>query len=208
MQPLILGIETSSGLCSVCFWQGGSCLAYAEEDIGFGHASTFFALLEQVQKTSGLILKDTTHIAVTRGPGSFTGIRVGLSIAKGFELGGNLPLLGLTCFEVGLRTVSHTPHTLFALDTKRNDFYGAFYENDHCVETGIWTKEDVLERLKKQPATLIADKVDVFPDPILPHLLHLTAQDVACTAEHHLLKGSSDIFSKDPFYLRPPKVYE
>jgi tRNA A37 threonylcarbamoyladenosine modification protein TsaB len=113
---------------------------------------------------------------------------------------------------VGLQTVPHSPITFFALDTKRNDFYGALYEGDRCVEIGIWTKDDVLERLKNQQGTVITDKIDAFPDSIPRHLLRLTAKDVAQAAEYYLSTGlgkrSSDIFSKDPFYLRPPKVYE
>ncbi len=221
-RPLILGIETSSSLCSVCFWREGSCLSYEGEDIGFGHASTFFALLERAQKSSGLRLKDVTHIAVTRGPGSFTGIRVGLSIAKGLELAGGLTLLGLTCFEVGLQTLPHAPITFFALDTKRNDFYGALYEEGRCIETGIWTEDDVLRKfhesfqespqglLQRQQATLVTDKLEVFstlPAFVTRQSFQLTARDVAQAAEHYLSK-EVDIFSKDPFYLRPPKVYE
>jgi len=202
---LILGIETSSRLCSLCFWREDTCVFYAEEDIGVGHASAFFALLERAQKTSGLCLKDVTHIAVTRGPGSFTGIRVGLAIAKGFELAGNLDLLGLTCFDVGT-TLSPSHLTCFAIDTKRNDFYGALYQGSHCLEMGIWTREDVFERLKTPDVLLMTDRVEMFPEVSLKNL-RLTAQDVARSAAH-FLKSDPKIFSKDPFYMRPAKVYE
>ncbi len=204
MKPLILGIETSSRLCSLCFWHEGRAVVYAEENVGFGHAATFFALLEQIQISSGISLKDATHVAVTRGPGSFTGIRVGLAIAKGLSMAGNLPLLGLTCFEVARHKFPSDSH-LFAFDTKRNDFYGALYEGGNCLSMGIWTKDDVLKRLEMFKGSFVTDAGASFPEGSVD--LTLTAQDVAsaaCDVLHH----SPTIFSQDPFYLRPPKVYE
>ena len=141
--PLILGIETSASLCSVCLWSERRSVASLTEDVGFGHASVFFDLLERLEGQlavqpgvqpevqsgvrSNYSLIDLTHVAVTRGPGSFTGIRVGLSIANGMALAGEMPLLGLTVFDVVRHRTQPNGPVCVALDTKRQDFYTAFY---------------------------------------------------------------------------------
>ena len=206
--PVILGIETSSTLCSVCFWSRGKLLASAEEDIGFGHASVFFSLLGRLEKEASCTLQDITHVAVTRGPGSFTGIRVGLSIAKGFAFAGNLPLLGLTTFEVARHSLAFDGPTCVALDTKRQDFYAAFEGLEDMPPPGIFSKEDILAVLEKHSdVRLISDSLISFPDLKSACGLKLTSRDVAHAAED-FLKAESASFSSEPFYLRPPKVYE
>ena len=150
--PIILGIETSSSLCSVCFWSEGRLLASVEKDIGFGHASVFFELLAQLESQSGYALKGASHVAVTRGPGSFTGIRVGLSIAKGISMAGNLPLLGLTVFDVVRYGLYPKKPVCIALDTKRQDFYGAVCGLGTDPEPAIFTKDDILS-LCQTPGT-------------------------------------------------------
>jgi len=201
---LILGIETSASLCSLCLWDQNKAITYAEADIGVGHASVLFELLERIEKESGLSLKNITHVAIARGPGSFTGIRVGLSFATGLALAGNLPILGLTCFEIALHKLSLIHTFGVAFDTKRQDFYGAFYQNDQCLEMGIWTKETLLQKQKSLNASLWTDVPQLFEEATP---LRLTAQDVAHAAAFYQ-KITPNIFSQDPFYLRPPKVYE
>lgn len=207
MPPLILGIETSSSLCSLCLWQGGRSLVYEAEDIGYGHAAVFFKLLEQARDRANISFKDITHIAITRGPGSFTGIRVGLAIAKAFELAADIPLLGLTTFEVALQSGHYGDSPCFALDTKRGDFYGALYEKGEMHASGVWTEGEVRARTKP-PRPLVTDQSEAFlGERVDVHSLTLTAEDVARAAET-VMKIKPDSFSSDPFYLRPPKVYE
>lgn len=179
-------------------------MAYEEIDIGLGHASILFDLLSRLEATSKISLKDSTHIALTRGPGSFTGIRVGLSFAKGLSLAGHLPILGLTCFEVAMHKLNGQSIGI-AFDTKRNDFYGAFYKENACLDVGVWSQETVLEKQKQWGIdSLWIDKPEQFSRA---YSLKLTAQDVASAAAFYLDHNPS-VFSKDPFYLRPPKVYE
>ena len=201
---MILGIETSGSLCSLCFWDQGKSLASQEADIGVGHASVLFELLERIEKGSGLTLKTVTTIAINRGPGSFTGIRVGLSFAKGIALAGNLPILGLTGFEIAVHKLGLNNTLGIAFDTKRQDFYGAFYQHHECLKMGVWTSTDLLQKKELFKASLWTDAPHLLKESTL---LKLTAQDVAAAAIFYQTKQPS-LFSNDPFYLRPPKVYE
>ena len=172
-----------------------------EEDIGYGHASAFYALLEELLQRACQSLKNITHVAVTRGPGSFTGVRVGLSIAKGLQLSGGMPILGLTTFDVLAHKHLCLGKQIFAIDTKRQDFYTALYDNGVYQEASIMSAEELENQ---QGALIFSDKHEVFEraTPVV-----VSSEDVASAAWHKLQRGYQG-FSSDPFYLRPPKVYE
>lgn len=206
--PLILGIETSASLCSLCLVSQGEVVASCEEDIGFGHASVFFRLLEDLEKASGLSLEAITHVAVNRGPGSFTGLRVGLSIAKGFSFAGNIPLLGLTAFEIIHQRFSASGKILCVLDTKRQDFYAAFFDQEASHTPEILTQDQTLKKLSDHEGTmLLTDAPGVFPMIQNKQVVSMTAVDVAMASAAFLEKNSA-LFSTNPFYMRPPKVFE
>jgi tRNA threonylcarbamoyl adenosine modification protein YeaZ len=202
---LIVGVETSASLCSLCFLENGEVIAYEEADIGMGHASVLFDLLARAEKTSGRSLKAATHLAVTRGPGSFTGIRVGLAFATGVSLANSLPILGLTCFDVAAYKLKKERFIGIAFDTKRQDFYSAFYKEGKCLEMGVWSLEEVLEKKDQWGIDrLWTDVPDSLPSA---HLLRLNAKDVAEAVGFYATTNPT-LFSAEPFYLRPPKVYE
>ena len=88
MCPLILHIETSTELCSVALSRGSSCLAVRENSEGRNHATMLTSFIDDLLKETNVSVKYLDAIAVSSGPGSYTGLRIGLSTAKGLCYGG------------------------------------------------------------------------------------------------------------------------
>ena len=97
---LVLGIETSGILCSVAWWQNGSVLLEYNLEKKNEHAVLLAALVERGFNELKIDHNTVTHVAVGSGPGSFTGLRIGMSYAKGFCFGHNIPLIPVTNFEL------------------------------------------------------------------------------------------------------------
>ncbi len=224
MTKIILAFETSTSVCSAAIWGEGEVMASEQESIGYGHASSLFNFVKNVSQKARVPLEYINHVAVTRGPGSFTGVRVGLAAARGFSLAGNLPVLGITTLDLLAHTAKKQmseDHTkIVVMDTKRGDFYTAFYDAGQTLpsHTKISKAEDLqahVEPYKKSytPIYIIGDgaaklqadykwPMNVEFMPLLPN-----AADLAAAAAH-FNETNSYPFSSDPFYLRPPKVYE
>ena len=92
----ILALETSAKSVSVAVTENGTLLAQAYQDRGLTHSVTLMPLLDGMLKTAGLTLDDMDIIAVAQGPGSFTGIRIGVSAAKGLAWAKALPCGGVS----------------------------------------------------------------------------------------------------------------
>ena len=95
---MILAIDTASTLCAACVWNtdAGRELGRCVEDIGKGHAERLMGVIDIALAQAGITYADITAIAVSVGPGSFTGIRVGVSAARGLALALNVPAHGVT----------------------------------------------------------------------------------------------------------------
>ena len=95
---MILAIDTSAGQCAVALLQGGEVIAH-RETMERGHAECLFPMIEAVLDQAAATYDDLTRIAVCTGPGSFTGLRIGVAAARGLGLGCGIPVIGITRFE-------------------------------------------------------------------------------------------------------------
>src|SRR6267378_5169456 len=95
---LILAIDTALDACAAAVLDTGTSKAIARESLAMkrGHAEALMPLIARVMKASGIAFASLDRIAVTTGPGSFTGLRVGLSAARGIALAAGKPVVGLT----------------------------------------------------------------------------------------------------------------
>ena len=92
---LILCIETSTEICSVAIALNGNILSLQEIEEGNAHASKLHVLVQQVLIDCGFVLKQVNAVAVSKGPGSYTGLRVGVSAAKGYCYALAIPLIAI-----------------------------------------------------------------------------------------------------------------
>lgn len=99
---MILVIDTSGPECAAGIYDAGkgALVAAKSETLGKGHAERLIPMIDEVLAQAGLTLKDMTRIGVTIGPGSFTGIRVGVAAARGFALSLGIPAIGVTTLQV------------------------------------------------------------------------------------------------------------
>jgi tRNA threonylcarbamoyladenosine biosynthesis protein TsaB len=99
---MILVIDTSGPICAAGVYDSGknALVAAKSEMLGKGHAERLIPMIDEVLSEAGLALKDMTRIGVTVGPGSFTGIRVGVAAARGFALSLGIPAVGVTTLQV------------------------------------------------------------------------------------------------------------
>jgi tRNA threonylcarbamoyladenosine biosynthesis protein TsaB len=96
---LILNIETSTPVCSVSLAENNNILALRESSEEKSHAGNLPVFIEEVLTEQQKSLRDLDAVAVGKGPGSYTGLRIGVAIAKGITYGANIPLIAISSFE-------------------------------------------------------------------------------------------------------------
>lgn len=132
---LILAFDCSGPACSVAVWRDGTALAAARELMERGQAEALMPMIDRVMTEAGVSFAALDRIAVTVGPGSFTGVRAGLAAARGLALASNIPAIGiLTTAALAAAVPQEERHTatriLAAIDTKRGDLYVQQFETD------------------------------------------------------------------------------
>lgn len=125
---IVLAIDTAGVDCSAALHdsESGRTLAAVSEMIGKGHAERLMAIIDEALSQASRELKDVDRIAVVVGPGSFTGIRVGVAAARGLALALGIPSVGITTLETLAAVHSATlldGSLLVAMDAKRNEVY-------------------------------------------------------------------------------------
>jgi len=95
-EPIILAVDTCFGVCSAAIVEGGRTLAHANEAMERGHAEALAPMVETVMRQAGLDFTALDRLAVTVGPGTFTGQRVGLAFMRGLRVALKKPLIGVT----------------------------------------------------------------------------------------------------------------
>ncbi|MEQ9518207.1 MAG: tRNA (adenosine(37)-N6)-threonylcarbamoyltransferase complex dimerization subunit type 1 TsaB [Parvibaculum sp.] len=95
----LLAIDTSQAACSVALWQDGKSAGHRYRDMPKGHAEALIPMLDDLRNERGFSMEELDAFAVTVGPGTFTGLRVGLATARGFAVALGKPCLGVTSLE-------------------------------------------------------------------------------------------------------------
>jgi len=134
--PKILCIETATEVCSVAISSQGKLLALEENHDGNAHASQLHNLVHKVLDSAGITLQDLDAVAVSKGPGSYTGLRVGVSTAKGYCYALGIPLIAINTLEsllrgqvLGEREQTTTSLYVPMLDARRMEVYCAVFDS-------------------------------------------------------------------------------
>ena len=218
---LTLAFETSAKAGSVALTEDGKLLGESYQNTGLTHSQTLMIMAEDLLKQCGKTVSDVTAVAVAEGPGSFTGVRIGVAAAKGLAWGGQLPCYGVSTLEAMAVSLGVYEGTVCAcMDARRAQVYNALF----LVEGGKLTRisEDraiALAELKTElehidgPIFLVGDGAVLthktlsgeIPNLILPpeHRLHQRAVGVALLAEQKQSAGEpGDGNALSPNYLR------
>ena len=182
MNERILMIETSTECCSVALSEGGRILASRIDETPRMQSSMLAPYIVEVLEEAGLRAADLDAVAVSEGPGSYTGLRVGVSTAKGICFGAGLPLIGvdtlqlLACQAEMPDQVRHDDrsqaHIVSFLDARRMEVYAATFdaEGRKCSDTAavILDETSYQEELAAGPVLFIGTGVEKF-QAICPH---------------------------------------
>jgi len=134
IMPYILNIESATTLCSVSLSKDGKLMAYKELNDGFTHAENLHLFIDDVLKEAQVQVKKLNAIAVSKGPGSYTGLRIGTSAAKGLAYALGIPLISVGTLEIlsNHYLITKNAYTYFCpmIDARRMEVYTALYDQD------------------------------------------------------------------------------
>ena len=218
---LILAFETSAKAASTALLEDGKLLAESYQNTGMTHSQTLMVMAEDLLKTAGKTAADVNAAAVAEGPGSFTGVRIGVAAAKGFAWGRELPCCGVSTLEAMAVSLGvYEGYVCPVMDARRSQVYNAlFYVNQGRLSRVSPDRAISLEELGRQlqsldaPIYLVGDGSSLchhtlaaaVPRLILPpeHRMHQRAVGVALLAEQKLRAGEHcDGGALTPNYLR------
>lgn len=139
---LILGLDTALDCCSVAIYDG-NVLAHVSRPMSKGHAENLLPFMQQAFLEAGLTAKDIDKVAVTRGPGSFTGLRVALSAARAFALGVNKPCVGISTLD--LLGFGYENAVLSVIDARHDSCFAQIKKGDTLILPPALYKNEFLE---------------------------------------------------------------
>ena len=211
MSHNILLIETSTALCSVALAEDGVLTAYKESSAPKAHASLTAVFIQEMLDERGLTLADCDAICVSKGPGSYTGLRVGVSTAKGLCFGSKKPLLAVgTLDTLVAQALCHpelTCHPEFTCHPERSEGSSPYIQQTETAPA-IIDENSFAEYLEQGPCLFIGDGAgkcaDVIKHPNAhfcqchPKASSMLAPAMAALNE----KRFEDVAYFEPFYLK------
>ena len=217
----ILALETSAKSVSCAVTEDGSVLASAYQCTGLTHSRTLMPMVEDLLKNAELTLADIDRIAVAAGPGSFTGLRIGIAAVKGLAWAADKPCCAVSTLEAMAQNVRHTDGLIIgAMDARRSQIYNALFEASRgaltrlCADRAIGLDE-LCEELKgdSRRKIVLGDGGKLCFDYLTSHgidctlasaqLLYQNAVGVALAAEHGDAVSAQELL---PVYLRPAQA--
>ena len=153
----ILAIETSAKSVSAAVVEGGVPLASAYQNMGLPHSRTLLPLVDGMLSAAGLRVQDMDLLAAANGPGSFTGLRIGVSALKGLAWALEKPCCGVSTLAAMARNLAHMEGLIIcAMDARRNQVYNALF----LAQDGVLTRQcpdraiglaELAEEIKNRP---------------------------------------------------------
>ena len=133
----ILCIDTSSNLCSVAILENTNLINKLELNNGLTHSETLMPLIEEILNKSNLSLSDINLLAVDIGPGSFTGLRIGIATVKAFSDSLNIPCIGINSLEILACNIKNDGLICSTIDCKNDNCYFALYKLENNTYTTL-----------------------------------------------------------------------
>ena len=223
--PIILNLETSTQVCSVALSRGSSLLGKRESHEDKSHSKLLAVFIRELLKENKLEPSGLRAVAVSKGPGSYTGLRIGVSTAKGIAYGSGIPLIGIgtldLLFSGGLqhpeikRLISRNDSTLFCpmIDARRMEVYTAIYSTSgdiiENVSAKIIDENSFTGELESGPVVFFGNGAEKCRDKIT-HPNATFIADIESSAEFMIplsnkswqQKKFEDLAYFEPFYLK------
>tara|TARA_R110002050_G_scaffold149463_1_gene276056 strand:+ start:102285 stop:102971 length:687 start_codon:yes stop_codon:yes gene_type:complete len=214
----ILNIETSTTVCSIAIGVNGKAVAVNEINDGYSHAEEIQGLIEKSLAESGLKITDLDAISVSKGPGSYTGLRIGVSLAKGLCFGLEIPLISVPTLEAMAAHPSVLMHKnalrVPMLDARRMEVYSCVLDAENKVisetEAVVLEDDSYLPFLRNNEVVFFGPGMSkckekfsrhsgaIFEDEIMP-----SARQMVSLSEQKLQDNRiENVAYFEPFYLK------
>ena len=193
---LILAFETSAKAASVALLNEQQLIGEYYQNNGQTHSRTLMKMAEDLLGNCGYRAEDVTAVACSEGPGSFTGVRIGVAAAKGFAWGRELPCVGVSTLEaMAYQALSFEGLICCAMDARREQVYHALFENcggklSRLHEDCAISIEELEKELKKyeKPKIMVGDGAKLCYNSI-GKMMH----SCVCTPEHLRMQRASGV---------------
>lgn len=211
----ILHIETSTKNCSVSIANCGELISLKEINTGeYSHAEMLHPLINEALLESQLTIKDIEAIAVGKGPGSYTGLRIGVSAAKGLCFANDIPLISINSLEILAQSITIDSGLIIPMiDARRLEVYAAIYDKNHNIvretKAEIIDSHSFLDELQNQKVYFLGDgakkckEIILHENAVFTENVFPSAKKMA-TISYHKFKNESaeDVAYFEPFYLK------
>lgn len=167
--PLILAFDTSAAHCAAALLSGDTLLAHHAEAMTRGQAERLMPLLQELLADAGITWKDLSAIGVGVGPGNFTGIRIGVSAARGLALGLNVPAVGVTGCQA--RSHSASQSEIMAIPAPRDQVY-LCDPSDPCIDPVLMPQDEAQQSAAAMGRSL---STEISPEQIAIAIARVTA---------------------------------
>jgi tRNA threonylcarbamoyladenosine biosynthesis protein TsaB len=202
----ILSVDTALGGCSAAVLDGETILAHHFEEMARGHAEALAPMVQQVMAKSGLGFAALDRLAVTTGPGTFTGQRVGLAFMRGLRVALKKPLTGITTLEA-MAAATKNSRAAAIHDAKRDEAYLLLWENGETVfAPAVMPFAEAIEKIRSFGPCALAGSGAPKAAPALGAgfiLSDIRQPDALWVARLALARPSDDL-APAPLYLRAP----
>lgn len=218
----ILSINTSSNICGASVLENSTLLKQINQDNGLTHSETLMPIIKNLFQSLNLTLNDIELIICDKGPGSFTGIRIGIATAKAFSDSLNIPTIGVSSLEGLAYNVQENSLICPLIDARKNNCYWALFEKSENKYTKIFDFDieninNILNKLANlnQKITFVGDGLANFyneislaiPNSSFSENNSLSAYNIGLAGYYHF-KNESNTSAKPllPMYLRKPQA--
>ena len=219
---LILNIETATSVCSVALARNGQLLGLRESNTKNSHSSVLTLFMDEVLKSADVELADIDAIAVSEGPGSYTGLRIGVASAKGLCYALEKPLIGVSTLQSMafgmMNSVSEVPgtNTLYCpmIDARRMEVYSAIFD-EHLreireIRAEIIDENSFMEYLVKNKIVFAGDGalkcrpfIDKHPNAVFSETFQVSSKFMITISEQKYLQNKiEDLAYFEPYYLK------
>ena len=213
---IILNIETATKNCSICLAQDDAILALVELNEGqFSHAEKLHSFILEALKKVGKEMKDIDAVAISKGPGSYTGLRIGVSAAKGICFALDIPLISISTLNSLARSITVKNDELIVplLDARRMEVYSAVfnsnYEQIRDIKAEIIDEESFAAYLQSKKVNFLGDgaakckeiiknKNAIFLTDYFPSAKEMTH----ISYKKYIAKKFVDVAYFEPYYLK------
>lgn len=212
---IILNIETSTKNCSVSIAQNGELLGLTElTDMQYSHAEKLHPFILETISKAGIEMKDIDAIAVSKGPGSYTGLRIGVSAAKGLAFSFDIPLISVDTLTSLASSIEVKEGVIIPmLDARRMEVYAAVFNNTFKpvreIKAEIIDETSFLEYLKQGTVHFLGDgalkckEVITHSNAVFIEDKYPSAKEMATLSNAKYLQGDfEDVAYFEPFYLK------